>query len=492
VADEGHSGAVGVRPGLDEIMALAEAGEVDIVLAKKRNRFFRSRYWRLAYERDLEELGVSLVALDDTGNRFADAVNDEFADWYREEVAKNTAAGRMQKAREGKLIASPTAIYGFSYTEDRKNYQVVPEKMAVVERIIREVAEGTPLYTVKKGLERSGIPSPRGRLTWQLKTLREIVKEDAYRPLPYSELAPKLSAEARGRLDPEGEYGVVWYPKRRIRKLDPDPKRGYRRSQSVSPNPREKQIPIPVVPSGIPREVIDAAREALSHNRVSRSKGHRIYELAGFLRCGYCNNVMATNSKQDGERTYYYYRCPRYQRDGLVGCSMNRALRAEETEREVLHAVLDAVKDRDELIRKAEEDFESARRRLLRPGSDVGRLHKRLEEIERERMEFFRHSARGRLDDAQLDALTSELDSEKALIEQTVTEHENREKKVKELEERRNKAIELIQAGRWAELGITAPERRKERYWEIGLEAKARQDRTVEVSWFMGTKEVAY
>jgi site-specific DNA recombinase len=101
IEDDGHSGAVGIRPGLDRIMEMAEAGEIDVVLAKKRNRLFRSRYYRLMYEKDLRELGVRMVALDDTGNRFADAMNDEFNDWFREEVRKNTIAGRMEKAREG-------------------------------------------------------------------------------------------------------------------------------------------------------------------------------------------------------------------------------------------------------------------------------------------------------------------------------------------------------------------------------------------------------
>jgi hypothetical protein len=106
-----------------------------------------------------------------------------------------------------------------------------------------------------------------------------------------------LGPAALSRLDEGEEYGVVWYPKRRVQKLDPDPERGYRRSQKVSLHPAEERIPIPAMSSGIPREVIDAAREALSTNRVSRSSGHRIYELGGFLRCAFCNNLMATTAR---------------------------------------------------------------------------------------------------------------------------------------------------------------------------------------------------
>jgi site-specific DNA recombinase len=300
VVDEGYSGAVGVRPGLDRITKLAEAGEIDVVLAKKRNRLFRDRYIRIGYERSMREYGVRLVALDDAGHRFADAVMDEFSDWYREEVAKNTVAGRMEKARQGKLIATHTPIFGFDYTPDREGFVVVPESMAVVERVIRSVAVGESLHGVKRQLENSGVPAPAGGRLWGVKTVREIVTEDAYRPHAYKELAPLLSGEAVARLDPEGEYGIVWYPRRKVKTLEPDPERGYRRPQKTTQRAREEQVAIPVVSSGIPRDVVDAARERLRDNRPSRSNGHRVYELAGRIRCAECENLMGTNRKVSG------------------------------------------------------------------------------------------------------------------------------------------------------------------------------------------------
>ena len=58
---------------------MAEAGEIDVVLATKRDRFFRSRLYRLLTEKDLAEAGVQMVALNDTGNRLADGFQDNFA-----------------------------------------------------------------------------------------------------------------------------------------------------------------------------------------------------------------------------------------------------------------------------------------------------------------------------------------------------------------------------------------------------------------------------
>jgi site-specific DNA recombinase len=72
VEDDGYSGTTIDRPGLRRIMQLSADDAVDVVLARWRHRFFRSRYYRLMVERDLKDLGVKLVALNDTGNRFAD------------------------------------------------------------------------------------------------------------------------------------------------------------------------------------------------------------------------------------------------------------------------------------------------------------------------------------------------------------------------------------------------------------------------------------
>jgi DNA invertase Pin-like site-specific DNA recombinase len=73
-------------------------GMIDVVLAKKRNRLFRSRLYRLLWDQDLGELGVKLIALDDTGNRFGDAIQDEFSEWEREEIARRTQDGSWRSA----------------------------------------------------------------------------------------------------------------------------------------------------------------------------------------------------------------------------------------------------------------------------------------------------------------------------------------------------------------------------------------------------------
>src|ERR671916_2395270 len=124
VVDDGHSGADPHRPGLWRVMRLAETGAMEVVLARKRNRLFRSRLYRLLWDQDLGELGVRLIALDNTGNRFGDAMQDEFAEWEREEIAKRTQDGLLEKCRSGLVIKRKRAAYGYRASADGNSLEV--------------------------------------------------------------------------------------------------------------------------------------------------------------------------------------------------------------------------------------------------------------------------------------------------------------------------------------------------------------------------------
>jgi site-specific DNA recombinase len=492
VVDDGYSGAVGVRPGLDRITTLAETRQIDAVLAKKRNRFFRDRYLRMGYEKQMREYGVCLVALDDTGNRFGDAISDEFSDYYRDEMMKNMYAGKMEKARQGKLIRSHTPIYGFEYTPDGSAYAVVPEEMAVVRRVMESIAHGETVFGTKRLLERDGVPTPSGASPyWSTASIRTMVREDAYRPVPYAELAPMLTPEALSRLEPGGEYGIVWYPKTKVRTLEPDPERGYRRPAEVSTRTAEERVPIPVVSSGIPRETVDAARERLAGNRPPRKKHAREYELSGIIRCARCGCRMVVGRQIKRGRERFAYRCGTNQRDGKARCENNKCYAADQTERLVLYAVLDAVKDRDALIAKADADHDRERRRLERLGADAAGLSRKLGALREQVARAQRAYMEGAISLEDMSDRTAEVEADRRHVERLLAEHEDREARLSELDETHRRTVELIRSGAWEQLGITRPEARRERYREIGLDARADETGTIALSWGFGEGNAA-
>jgi site-specific DNA recombinase len=309
IEDDGYSGATIDRPGLRSIMNLAAEGTVDIVLARWRHRYFRSRYYRLVVERDLKDLGVKLVALNDTGNRLADGFQDDFAEWEHEEITKRTLIGKYGKARKGRVIACFTPGYGFRYNAEKDGLEVDDEEMRVVRRIFGAVASGEGFRGVERMLKSEDVRGPKsvrypdGSPRWNRVTLRNIILNDLYRPHTYEEAKELVSPEAASTLDPKKRYGIWRFGKRRTEK---DWEEG--QDAQIPGNP----VAVAVPDSGVLREVVDAARAYIEDNRRPSNAGRRFWELSGgMVRCSECGCAMeissARGSKKD--RSYFYYRC---------------------------------------------------------------------------------------------------------------------------------------------------------------------------------------
>src|SRR5919107_1900705 len=164
VTDPGQSGASLERPGMDRVRDLVAAGGVSLVLAQDRDRFAREPAYHYLLRREFEERGTKIRALNDRGDDtpegdLTDGILDQLAKYERAKIAERTRRGKLQKARQGKVIATMKPPYGFRYNEARDNYVVDEEKMQVVRRIFRMVGtEGDSLNGVKKTFDREGIP----------------------------------------------------------------------------------------------------------------------------------------------------------------------------------------------------------------------------------------------------------------------------------------------------------------------------------------------
>lgn len=158
----------------------------------------------------------------------------------------------------------------------RDGYEIHEEHMAVVRRIFRmSGVEGLPLHRVKRTLEREGTPTPNGGKYWRAQTIREAILDDVYRPHTYEEIAALVSPEVAAKLSPDACYGIWWFNRRRFtRTRRPDGNGGseYFWRQHYELRSREEWIAVPVPDSGVPSEVVDAAREAIKDNRRTRRR----------------------------------------------------------------------------------------------------------------------------------------------------------------------------------------------------------------------------
>ena len=341
IIDDGYSGATLERPGLKRVIELAEAGACDVVLASKRDRYFRSRLKRLLMDEDFKEYGVSLAALNDTGNKIGDGVQDDFAEWEREQITERTKRGKLGRARAGKVIPSGSPPLGFTY--DGETLKVDEAKMPIVRRIFRDIGErGMGLHEVKRSLERDSVSTANGAAFWHTNTLKRIVFHDAYKPHTLEELAEMISEDVASRLDPEKSYGVLWYN----RYASVTTAKGTRLKGSM--NSREKWIAVPVEDAGVPSAVVEAARERVEDKRRPSRADNRFWSLSGHAYCP-CGRLLACRSAMPRGERYYYYVCSCYDKESSRGCEYGKRHRAEELEGRIFWAVWEMVRDPESL-----------------------------------------------------------------------------------------------------------------------------------------------
>ncbi len=380
VKDDGESGANPTRPGLLEVLRLAQERKIDAALATKRDRFYRSRLLRLATDQDLEDHGVRLVALDDTGHMMGDAMTDTFAEWEREITRERTKEGRLQKARKAEIPGSGYAPLGFSWTlNDRgKRSGLVPnEDMQTARLIFEMVARGDSLHKVAQTL--SSVPSPRAGSRWHPNTIARIVRNEVYK-------------------------GVYYYGKHRSERTP-----GRKTKVRKTALPQKDWIAVPVPDSGIPHEVIDEARRRLDARYRPRPQAQSFFELGGMLVCSECGcRITGWSSSFDskGNRYRYYVCCKR--KSDIRACFDGPSWNADKLERRVMRRVESLLQDPQAVRLKLDRAIEE-----VSEGSPAPWLRK-IEECDRRRAAYQDQQAAGAMTMeeliSKLDALAEERD----------------------------------------------------------------------------------
>lgn len=198
---------------------------------------------------------------DSPEGQLTDGILDQLAKFERAKTAERSRRGKLRKAREGKVLASRILTYGFRYNAARDGYEVEPRAMAVVRRIFEMVgAQGESIYGVCRALESEGIASPTGKMVWAQPTVKDILRDDAYRPLDHGQLQllvdeRNLKADVLARLDREKRYGIWWFNRAhrtntRVSVETPTGREYKTRSKTVK-RPRSEWIAVPVPDSGM-------------------------------------------------------------------------------------------------------------------------------------------------------------------------------------------------------------------------------------------------
>jgi site-specific DNA recombinase len=497
VSDPGQSGASLERPGMDRVRDLVAAGGVSVMLAQDRDRFAREPAYHYLLRKEFEEHGTKIRALNDSGDEspegeLTDGILDQLAKYERAKIAERSRRGKLRKAREGKVIPTHTADNGFKFNASRDGYEVDEDTMPVVRRIFRHAGvKGLRLHRIKKLFDMEGISPPKGGRWWSKQFIRSRILDDVYKPHTLDEVKELVSPEVAARLDTEKYYGIWWFNVRRttsrqVAEAGADGRR-YRRRATTVIKPKEEWIAVPVPDSGIPREWVDAAREAVKDNRVPSSAGNRFWELSGgVFCCGACGRRMSTNTV-NAARGHHYYRCPTRRNDGKNACPMSKTFRADMVE-PLVWAFVSALLTEPERLRSGLEAMIAQERQGLRgdPERETKVWLDKLAEAERKRSSFQDMAAAGLITFDELRTKLAGLEETRSTARCELESLSQRQEKLAELERNKNSLLESY-AGMVPEaLDELTSEERHRIYEMLRLQAVAAPDGTVEVTGALG------
>jgi site-specific DNA recombinase len=499
ISDAGQSGASLERPGIDRVRDLVAAGGVSAVLAQDRDRFAREPAYLYLLRQEFAVYSCALRALNDRGDdspegELTDGILDQIARYERAKIAERSRRGKLRKAREGKVIAGPLPDYGFLYNEHRDNFIIHEDTMPVVRRIFEMIGvEGQSLWAVKKTLERECVPTPKGARYWSQAFLRICVHNDAYRPHPYKEVANHVSEGVAAKLDPRRSYGIWWYGKQRhiqkqLSTIDSNGERSYRKTKTSTWNPKDKWIAVPIPDAGIPRELVDAARQNIKEKltRKPSMAALRFWELSGgILRCGCCGRAFSSvpvSSK--GKPRRYYYRCPNRAVNGLEACQMRTNYRAEKIEAQVWATVSSILTDPQQLRADLEDmmDRERESNRRGDPELEKKAWMDKLVETDRMRSGYQEQAAKGLMTIEELAARLKELEGTRIAAEQKLAILRDYREKIEQLERNKDLLLDHYAAMAPEALSCLTPEERHRVYKMLRLKVIAHLDGEVELT----------
>src|SRR3954465_278761 len=190
--DDGCSGFILARPGLERLRDQAAAGAIDRLYVLDPDRFSRKYAYQVLILEELAHCGVEVVFLcnplgHDPAENLLLQVQGMIAEYERAKIMERSRRGKQHAARRGSASVLSGAPYGYRYIRKRDGdgearYQVVAEEARVARRIFEWVGrDRCTIREVTRRLKAEGIPTRTGLPEWDGATIRAILGNPAYK-----------------------------------------------------------------------------------------------------------------------------------------------------------------------------------------------------------------------------------------------------------------------------------------------------------------------
>jgi site-specific DNA recombinase len=298
--DEGYSGSVLVRPGLEHLRDLAAEGQIEVILVYSPDRLSRKYAYQVLLLEEFGRCGVEVVFLKcPKANTPEEELLLQFqgmiAEYERAQIAERSRRGKRHRAKCGLVNVLSGAPYGYRYIKktdySAASYEVVEKEAEVVREVYRLFTGGSiSIGGIARHLNQEGIATRKGQSRWERSTVWGILKNPAYKG---TACYGKTETAQRQR---------ITRPLRQRGGFSP-------RCSSSRDRQREEWIEIPV-PAIISDDTFECAHELLEKNRqLSRRNTKSPTLLQGLMVCSECGYSLYKCSTRTSKRKIYYYRC---------------------------------------------------------------------------------------------------------------------------------------------------------------------------------------
>jgi len=358
--DEGYSGSVLVRPGLERLRDLIAEGAIAMVLISGPDRLSRNYAYQVLLLEEFARHGAEVhflnaPAADTPEQRLLLQFQGMIAEYERAQIVERCRRGKRHRAKAGVINVLSTAPYGYRYIKRTESaqafYEVVESEAEVVRKVFAlYTVEGRSISGITRQLNDLKIPTRTGSPPWIHTTVWGMLKNPAYygracygktEPAPPTQ---RLTRIARGK----GLYA--------------------RRSPAKRRRPREEWIEIPV-PALVSQETFELAQERLKANKeLAARHTKKPSVLQGLLVCAHCGYALYRMSTHSGSGAgrLRYYRCNGRDRHAPQGgriCNA-RSIRVEHLDQVVWEQVWQLLKQpeliRSEIERRLQEYRQSS------------------------------------------------------------------------------------------------------------------------------------
>lgn len=354
--DEGYSGAILVRPGLEKVRDLSAEGQIQAVLIYSPDRLSRNYAYQVVLMDEFASCGTEVLFINSPkADTPEEALLLQFqgmiSEYERAMIKERSRRGKRFKAKSGVVNVLCGAPYGYNYirkTEDTAAYYLINESQSlVVQDVFKQYAEEfLSIGAITRKLNEQKVPTRKGISKWERSTVWAMLRNPAY-----------CGKACYGKTE-HAERQRITKPLRA--------KGGYVVQNGCNKEkPREEWIEIPV-PAIIDEATFDIVQERLKSNKTRSQRNTKVETLLqGMMVCSECGYSLYRGfTETSAKKRIYYYRCfgsDAYRFEGVRKCNC-KPVRQDYLDNIVWQQLLQLLEDPMLIQREVEKRVEETRK----------------------------------------------------------------------------------------------------------------------------------